>query len=829
MSYVDLIEKFRQKNGEFDHLGDEVFLDHAANGIYMSSLIKDFYEKCTSSENNGKLSTSTFFTNPHSHNQSGSYTKLFIDVTRQKLLRLFNTSQSEYDVVFVQNATYALKVLAESFSFISTVKTGQKSQKAPIFAYLNDNHTSVMGMRDLVAQSSNCKIFCLFETLSDEKFNAVLVEDTKIDHLDSVNNNLFIYPAQSNFNGRKYSLDLIEKIHQNKINFGLNDIESGEWFVCLDTASFICTSEIDLNQNKPDFLIASFYKIFGFPTGLGALLIRKSKKSKNCLINKKYFGGGTISMALVEQNRFCFKNFSHDNKTLLDFNFHEFLEDGTVSYLDIVGLSLAIDKFESLTFGNGFKMIRGHTEFLSEYFLNELFNLKHYNDSKLVEIYRKNEDNLKYGPIFAFNLKSSLGDYIGYLLVDKLAQENGIHLRTGCFCNIGACQMYLPHLKHDADKNFRLHGRKCGDHIDLINGLPTGAIRVSLGYSSIKKDLEIFIKFLSENFVETKPIQNFENTISDKKNQEEFFKIKKIYIYPIKSCLPMKIEHSWPFRSGFGFLFDRNWIIVDSNGIPLTQKRLPQLKNLQPLIDLDSKLLTLSFDGQEFQINLNNLNGNINNLGIDEGDEVAEWLQNCFQLDHKCRLIRVTESDNKSFANKSEFLLINESSVKSIRKFLLNNEETNEEQLKTIDDFLCLQFRPNIVVESLSQGEKCFSEELWSKVKIIHRGIEFEIEDSCTRCQMINIDQRSNVEQEEEKLNPCKENLSKLCSMLLKQIYKIKLNSKFGIYLQISESLDQIAEIDLDDEVSQRFNSKKFKELSLGDVGIASKFRKDVI
>ena len=105
---------------------------------------------------------------------------------------------------------------------------------------------------------------------------------------------------------------------------------------------------------------------------------------------------------------FFFKNFSHDNKTLIDFYFDEFLEDGIDSNLDAFGLSLAIDKFESLTFGNGFKMIRGHTEFLSEYFLNELFNLKHYNDSKLVEIYRKNEDNLKYGPIFAFNLKSHL-------------------------------------------------------------------------------------------------------------------------------------------------------------------------------------------------------------------------------------------------------------------------------------------------------------------------------------------------------------------------------------------------------------------------------------
>ncbi len=49
--------------------------------------------------------------------------------------------------------------------------------------------------------------------------------------------------------------------------FELKNNNNDNWFVCLDTASYLCTSTIDLSSYKPDFLVASFYKIFGFPTG----------------------------------------------------------------------------------------------------------------------------------------------------------------------------------------------------------------------------------------------------------------------------------------------------------------------------------------------------------------------------------------------------------------------------------------------------------------------------------------------------------------------------------------------------------------------------------
>ena len=42
-----------------------------------------------------------------------------------------------------------------------------------------------------------------------------------------------------------------------------------------------------------------------------------------------------------------------------------------------------------------------------------------------------------------FNLVRPDGRVVGYSEVDKLACVSDIHLRTGCFCNTGACMSYL--------------------------------------------------------------------------------------------------------------------------------------------------------------------------------------------------------------------------------------------------------------------------------------------------------------------------------------------------------------------------------------------------
>ena len=40
------------------------------------------------------------------------------------------------------------------------------------------------------------------------------------------------------------------------------------------------TNRLDLSEVKPDFVTVSFYKMFGYPTGVGCLLIRNTVLGK---------------------------------------------------------------------------------------------------------------------------------------------------------------------------------------------------------------------------------------------------------------------------------------------------------------------------------------------------------------------------------------------------------------------------------------------------------------------------------------------------------------------------------------------------------------------
>ena len=225
LSYKDTIEYLRnsqESNSEFAHLKDEVFLDHAANGIYTTSLIREYALKLAPSQIH---SSHSLFSNPHSHSQSGLYTNMYVELTREKILNMFNTNQREYDLIFVHNVTDGLKLLAENFNFesqldeeqgISHISQSNTNEETSCFVYLNDNHTSVLGMREIVSAKN---IYCVFENESGEYLDVKLVKSTPISESSSrlKQRNLFVYPLQSNFNGRKYDFNLIEKVKRHPL------------------------------------------------------------------------------------------------------------------------------------------------------------------------------------------------------------------------------------------------------------------------------------------------------------------------------------------------------------------------------------------------------------------------------------------------------------------------------------------------------------------------------------------------------------------------------------------------------------------------------------
>ena len=93
--------------------------------------------------------------------------------------------------------------------------------------------------------------------------------------------NLFAYPAQSNFSSVKHPLEWIEKAHAHG------------WDVLLDAAAFVPSNPLDLGKYRADFVPLSFYKIFGYPTGIGALLARRETLKK---LHRPWFAGGTITV-----------------------------------------------------------------------------------------------------------------------------------------------------------------------------------------------------------------------------------------------------------------------------------------------------------------------------------------------------------------------------------------------------------------------------------------------------------------------------------------------------------------------------------------------------
>lgn len=74
-----------------------------------------------------------------------------------------------------------------------------------------------------------------------------------------------------------------------------------------------------------------------------------------------------------------------------------------------------------------------------------LSELRHSNGGKVCVFYSDThyQDSTKQGPIVNFNLLRADGRVVGYHQVDKLAAVCDIHLRTGCFCNTGACMRFL--------------------------------------------------------------------------------------------------------------------------------------------------------------------------------------------------------------------------------------------------------------------------------------------------------------------------------------------------------------------------------------------------
>lgn len=190
-------------------------------------------------------------------------------------------------MIFTSGSTAALKLVAEAFPWVS----GTPENSGSHFCYLTDNHTSVVGMRKVTAAMNVTSTPVKPEDMwsAEAKGAGACDGACQLPHL-------FCYPAQSNFSGTRYPLSWIDEVKSGRKS---PVSVPGKWFVLLDAASYVSTSPLDLSTHQADFVPISFYKIFGLPTGLGALLVNKQVAP---LLRKGYFGGGTAAVYLAGED-----------------------------------------------------------------------------------------------------------------------------------------------------------------------------------------------------------------------------------------------------------------------------------------------------------------------------------------------------------------------------------------------------------------------------------------------------------------------------------------------------------------------------------------------
>lgn len=187
-------------------------------------------------------------------------------------------------MIFTSGCTAALKLVAESFPW----RPQTESEAGSHFCYLTDSHTSAVGMRGLTSGRGAVAL-----PVSPEEVEDRAAAEAQDDDGICLTPHLFCYPAQSNFSGRKYPLSHVKGIQTRRLYPACD--RRGRWFVLLDAASHVSCSPLDLQDCPADFIPISFYKVFGFPTGLGALVVRNDAAD---ILKKTYFGGGTAAAYL---------------------------------------------------------------------------------------------------------------------------------------------------------------------------------------------------------------------------------------------------------------------------------------------------------------------------------------------------------------------------------------------------------------------------------------------------------------------------------------------------------------------------------------------------
>lgn len=447
----DLARMRAAEYGRIDATG-QLYLDYTGAGLHADSQLRAHLDDVAAS----------VFGNPHSISPTSHASTERVERTRDAIRRHFNAPPDEYAVIFTANASGALRLVGEAYPFAPGGR----------FVVALDNHNSVNGIREFARARGAHTTYLPLTAPTLRLDDVVLHHHLKRPASDS--GNLIAYPAQSNFSGVQHPLEWIGAAH-----------ERG-WDVLLDAAAFVPTNELDLERWRPDFVPISFYKMFGYPTGVGCLLARRSALSK---LVRPWFAGGTIWAVNLRGER----HFMAAGEAAF--------EDGTVNFLSIPAVETGLRHLNSV----GLDRIHRRVLALTDWLLRQLDAVTHANGNPVVRLYGP-RDCVRRGATIALNFLTPAGHIVDERIVDRRAAEARISLRTGCFCNPGTGEAAFGIAADALTAALGSQGpRSYEEYLAALGMESGGAVRVSLGIATTFDDVYRFMEFV-ETFVDQSPV-----------------------------------------------------------------------------------------------------------------------------------------------------------------------------------------------------------------------------------------------------------------------------------------------------------------------------------
>ena len=445
-----LDELRRREFSRLDRL-DHVYVDYTGSGLYAESQI----------QRHADLLLNHVFGNPHSVNPTSSASTEAIERCRRRVLQFFSADPDEYGVIFTANASHALKLVGEAYPF----------ERGDQFLLTFDNHNSVNGIREFArsrgAETHYIPVFPPDLRVADE------IVETFLDRWQTASRlGLFAFPAQSNFSGVQHPLAWIERAHQRGYD------------VLVDAAAYAPTNTLDLSRWKPEFVTLSFYKMFGYPTGIGALVARYEALER---LRRPWFAGGTIDVVSIQADQF-----RRAQGTAA-------FEDGTPNFLSFPAVELGLDLLDSV----GLAAIHDRVCALTAWLVRELHAIGYANGAPAVRLYGPASAKHRGGTV-AFNLAAPDGSLVDHDVVDRRAGDRRISLRTGCFCNPGAGESAFELSRADITACLRNEPARMtyDDFRHCIDPKSAGAVRASLGLVSNFRDVWRVVRFVRD-FLDT--------------------------------------------------------------------------------------------------------------------------------------------------------------------------------------------------------------------------------------------------------------------------------------------------------------------------------------